>query len=85
MVRESILHSVSLDEIVDVAPGGLSQVHPGAGHKVGERAASWDVRAPPDVKPPTQNLEHKGTPHSELFLSVSLKFILMYIGALTYA
>lgn len=52
------LHSLGLDEIEDVALGGCSDVEPGAGQQVAQGAASREVRAPPDVQPPTQHLEH---------------------------
>ena len=55
---EGILHSLSLEEIEDVALGSCSDVQPDTVKQSAQGAASWEVRAPPNVQPPTQHLGH---------------------------
>ncbi len=64
------LHSLSLEEIEDVALGGRSDVQPGTGQQAAQRAASREVRAAPDVQPPPQHLgAHKqSTEYMSTFL-----------------
>lgn len=52
------LHSLSLQEIENVALVGCSDVQPDAGHQIGEGAAPGNVGAPPNVQPLPQHLEH---------------------------
>lgn len=51
---------MSLEETEDVALGGCSDIQPDAGHEMAQGAASWEVRAPPDVQPFPQHLEQRG-------------------------
>lgn len=53
------LHSLGLDEVEDVALGGRRDVEPDTGHQMAERAASWEVGAPPNVQPLPQHLHCK--------------------------
>lgn len=55
------LHSLSLDDIEDVSLCGGSDVQPDTCQQAAQRATSWEVRAPPDVLPLTQHLEHTDT------------------------
>lgn len=50
---------MSLVESENVALGGCSDIQPDAGHQMAQGAASWEVRAPPDVQPFPQHLEQR--------------------------
>lgn len=64
------LHSLCLDEVEDVPLGGCGDVEPDTGHQMAERAASWEVRAPPDVQPLPQHLENDSESRS---IEISLR------------
>lgn len=51
------LHSLSLYDTEDVSLCGGSDVKPDTCQQAAQRAASWEVRASPDVQPPTKHLE----------------------------
>lgn len=73
------LHSLGLDEVEDVAPGGCRDVEPDTGHQMAERATSREVGAPPNVQPLPQHLHCK---ESHMFMctfpSVHLKHVTKY-------
>lgn len=70
------LHPLSLDDVEDIALIGCSNVQPDACHQMAQGAASWQVRAPPNVQPLPQHLEH--TVKKKLKFNSKVKYYIIH-------
>lgn len=71
------LHFLSLDDVEDIALIGYSNVQPDTCHQMAQGAASWNVRAPPNVQPLPQHLGH--TVKKKLKFNIKLKYHIVLV------